>query len=294
MGHILLPVFNGISQGMVLFLVASGLTLVFGVMGVLNFAHGAFFALGGYLTYQLAAGNQHSALVLFGLILLGAVIVGVLGLVAEVLVFRRLYQVSEINSLLGTYALLLMMQGLIRERWGVNPVSQPQSAVLNKVVNVLGVGVPIYDIVLAVIGFAIAAGLWYIVQRTEYGRVLRATSRDRVMSRALGINVPLVFTVTFVAGAFLAGIGGGLVAPLISVSPDLAVSFIIQAFIVVIIGGLGSIPGAFAAALLLGLLNAFMVSYAPALADFSLYMAMAVFLLARPAGLFGSGRTLSL
>lgn len=283
-----MPLLDGLSQGVLLFLVASGLTLIYGVMRVLNFAHGGFFMLGAFLTFTLAGGHVQPAWLLLLVIAAAGVLTAGAGLLTEVALFRRLYPLNELNSLLGTFALLLILEGVGRAIWGVNSHSQPQAPEFLHLFH-LGpdVPVPAYDLVLLVVGLVCLGSLQWLVNRTEFGRLVRAVAADRQMAGLLGINVTAVFTVMFALGILLAGLGGALVAPLIGLTPDIAVAFIIQAFAVVIIGGFGSISGAFLAALLLGLLNAYLVTFLPAIADFSLYLGMALVLLIRPQGLLG-------
>ncbi|GIW06095.1 MAG: hypothetical protein KatS3mg060_0900 [Dehalococcoidia bacterium] len=294
MQGIVLPAVNGLAQGMLLFLAASGLSLVFGVMGILNFAHGAYFMFGAYLTYTLAGGQQLPAWQLIAVIVLAGLLTALIGMATEVLIFRRMYQLDEINTLLATYALLLVGSGLARQIWGVQPVSQPQSEAFFSTFAIAGVTVPIYDLVLLAAGLLFAVGLWWLLYRTDFGRTVRAVAYDRWMASALGIDVNRVFTLMFGVGIFLAGVGGGLYAPLVSANPDLAFTFIIQAFAVVIIGGIGNLPGTFGASVLVGLLGSFLIVYAPGLSAFSLYIIMVAVLLFRPGGLFGARRTLSL
>lgn len=288
MQRVLLPLIDGLAGGVLLFLASSGLTLIYGVMRVLNFSHGGFFMLGAFITYSLTGGgHQVPALVLVALMLAAGVLTAASGAVAEVVLFRRLYGESDLTSLLGTFALLLTLQGLGRQVWGINGLSQPQSNGFLTRITVRGLDIPVYDLFLLGIGVITVVGLEYLVLRTEFGRMVRATAADRTMAALTGIDVRRVFLTMFCLGIFLAGLGGGLISPLIGLTPDLAVDFIIQAFAVVIIGGLGSIRGAFVAALLLGLLNAYLVTFVPQTAEFSVYFGLIVVLLVRPQGLFG-------
>ena len=283
----LLLVASGLAQGMVLFLAASGLTLVFGVMGVLNFAHGGFFALGAFIVYSLTAGESLPAWQYLLLSIAGAGIVGLIGMAFEVIVFRRIYHLPHLDALLATFAVLLVITGGITQIWGVSSYGQPMPAEFRSALRFGSTIVPIYDIALLVIGGLVAVGLWFLLERTGFGRSVRAISADRQMSASLGIDVNIVFTVMLGLGLALAGLGGALVAPLVQIDAGLAAVFVIQSFAVVIVGGLGSVAGALVAALALGLLNSFMVSIDPALAGFSLYIGMTAVLLVRPQGIFG-------
>ena len=283
-----LPILNGISQGVLLFLVASGLSLVFGVMGLLNFAHGGFFALGAFATYSLTQGASLPAWQFLLLVVAGAVVVGLVGIAAEVLVFRRIYHLAPIDALFATYAVLLTLQGAMTQIWGVNPLGVARSPEFRGAVRIGGADVPTYDFALIAIGAVVVVALWWLLERSAFGRVVRATAADRVMSACLGINVRFVFAAMFGLGTFLAALGGGLVSQLVQVDAGLAATFVIQSFAVVIVGGLGSIFGALTASLLLGLLDSILVSIDPTYSGFSLYLGMTLMLLARPSGLFGT------
>lgn len=286
---LVLPIFNGISQGVLLFLVASGLSLIFGVMGLLNFAHGGFFALGAFVTYTLTAGASLPAWQFLLVVAAGSAGVGVLGIIAEIVVFRRIYHLAPIDALLATYAVLLTIQGGITQIWGVNPLGVARSPEFRGAIQVAGADVPAYDFALIGLGIIVVVGLWWLLERSPFGRVVRATAADRVMSACLGVNVKKVFAAMFGLGSFLAALGGGLVSQLVQIDSGLAATFVIQSFAVVIVGGLGSITGALVAALLLGLLDSLVVSIQPTYSGFSLYLGMTLILLAKPSGLFGKG-----
>ncbi len=285
---LVLPIFNGISQGVLLFLVASGLSLIFGVMGLMNFAHGGLFALGAFVTYSLTAGASLPAWQFLLLVIAGAVAVGGLGIAAEVLVFRRIYHLAPIDALFATYAVLLTIQGAITQIWGVNPLGVARSPEFRGAIKVAGSDVPTYDFLLIAVGAVVVIGLWWLLERSSFGRTVRATAADRLMSACLGINVRLVFAAMFGLGSFLAAIGGGLISQLVQIDAGLAATFVIQSFAVVIVGGLGRIFGALIAALLLGLLDSLVVSIDPTFSGFSLYVGMALILLAKPSGLLGA------
>lgn len=279
---------TGLSDGMLLFLVASGLTLILGVMRVVNFAHGGFFVLGAYLSYEFLRGQSRPVWVFVLLVIVAALVTAVAGVASERLLFRRLYGLPVETSLLGTYALLLILSGAVQLVWGQNPRSQSEPAALVTSFRLAGATIPRYDILVIVLGLLTAVGLQLLIKRTEWGSQLTAVAEDRFMAGLLGVNVNRVFALTFGLGIALAGLGGGLAGPTLSLVPDVALTFIIQAFAVVIIGGFGSIAGSFVAALALGLVHSFLVIQAPWLADFSLYLVMALVLVARPRGLLGS------
>ncbi len=279
---------TGLTDGMLIFLVASGLTLILGVMRVVNFSHGGFFMLGAYLGYEFMRGQAVPTWLFVLLIIAASAVTALVGLVAERLLFRRLYQLPEITSLLGTYALLLILEGAAQLIWGQDPHTQPEPTGLVRAFTLAGAQIPSYDILVVVVGVVTVVGLQVLIKRTEFGRQLTATAEDRFMAGLLGINVNRVFAATFALGIFLAGLGGTLAGPTLSMVPDIAVTFILQAFAVVIVGGFGSIVGSLIAALALGLLHSYLATDVPALADFSLYLLMAAVLVVRPQGLLGS------
>ena len=288
MSGFLLPLVNGLAQGSLLFITAAGLTLVFGVMHVVNFAHGHFMMLAGYLMFSgVGALSSVGPWGLLALVVAAGIAVAALGAVTEVSLIRRLYGAGEMYMVLGTYGVLLVMQGVIEKVWGLNPVSVSIPDPLRGGVAVGGVILPVYSIVLILAGVIIAAGLITILQRTGIGRTIRAAAADRDMTQALGVNVPLLYTAVFAVGALLAGIAGALAAPPIALHVDLGVNFVIQAFAVVVVGGLGSVHGALIGAMLLGVMDSYLGFYFPILVGVSFYVVMATVLVVRPQGLFG-------
>jgi branched-chain amino acid transport system permease protein len=283
---------NGLAVAAQLFLISTGLTLVYGVMRVVNFAHGGFFMLGAYVTFTightLVTGNHTFSVPAFLLSLIVAgVAVSVGGVFSEIALFRRLYEMPELNSLLGTFALLLVIEGFAYIVWGAPSVSLPQPDTFSNLLLIGPVPVPAYDAFVVGIGLTMLVALEWLVQRTGFGMMVKAVAADRTMAALLGVNIRRVFLVMFVIGIFLAGIAGGIAAPGVSIGPDLAASYIIQAFAVVIVGGLGSISGAFLASVLLGVINSVLVAVGSPLAEFSLYLVMVCVLIVRPAGLLG-------
>lgn len=285
---LMIPVTSGLIDGLLLFLVASGLTLIFGVLRILNFAHGGFFMLGAYIGYTLAEGRTLSTLAFIALLLTAALAVGLIGLACERLIFRRLYGAPETEALLGTFALLLMLQGGAQIVWGVNPLSEAPPVSLSGAFFWGQVAIPQYSLLLAGLTLVVLFGLETALRVTRLGTHIRAVAQDRRMAEILGIDGRRVSLATVVTGAVLAGLGGALAAPTLSLLPSLAGDFIIQAFAVVIIGGLGSIYGALVAALLAGILNSLAVAYAPGFAGYTLYVLMVLVLVLRPQGLFGA------
>lgn len=278
----------GVAQGVPIFIVASGLTLIYGVLHVLNFAHGAFFLIGAFIVTSTLQTNT------IGSFLLSMLIAGIgvmaIGVVSEVVVFRRLYEAGSTVSFLGAFALFLALGGVAILIWGTNPrtVAYPQE--LNGSFDFLGARIGQYDAAMVVVGIIIAVGLWLLLTKTSLGARVRAISQDRTMALALGIRVGRVSTMVFAIGAFLAGIAGALITPVSSIDEGLALSsdYMIPAFIVIIVGGLGSVSGALIAAIGLGIIESILFRVAPELSGFSYYLVVAVFLMFRPQGLFGS------
>jgi branched-chain amino acid transport system permease protein len=290
MDEVFSTIVAGVAQGFPLFLAASGLSLIFGVMGTLNFAHGAFFMIGSYMLVTLLGGDPTSVATFLLAALAAGAVVAAIGAGSEVTVFRRMYGKDHVITLLASYALLLMLEGATREVWGTRPRTQEGPGWLAGSVEVLGARVAKYDLGLIVVGALVAIGLAYLLQRTRLGREMRAVAQDRTMALALGIRARRVAVAVFALGGALAGIAGALTAPLVTIDSNLAVAFVLQSFAVVIIGGLGSVRGALLAALLVGLVNSALVSWASSIAGFSLYIAVAAVLLIRPQGLFSTTR----
>lgn len=288
LGQIFASIVSGIASGMPLFIVASGLTLIYGVMRVLNFAHGAFFMIGAFVFYTVLGGVTGSVGLLIVGLLAAAVAVGGIGAISEVAVFRRLYARDHTTTLLASYALLLTLDGLAQQIWGVSPRSQAQLPELAGSVKIFGVRLATYDLVLIAVGVVIAVGLTLLLKRTQFGQRTRAVAHDQTMARALGLHARRIQLLVFALGAALAGLAGGLISPLLSIDPGLAPSFVVQSFAIVIVGGLGSIEGALIAALLIGLLDSFAINFFPGFAGFSLYLSVALVLLLRPRGILGA------
>lgn len=285
-------VVDGLIYGGWLFIVSVGLTLVFGVLNILNIAHGSLYAIGAYSAATLVGVYMGSGGEVFpwgtylALILAAVLVALIVGPALERGLLRFFYGRDEVLNVLVTYAVFLILEDVMKLIWGVNPyfVYEPYTLLGDVEIGPLFyVG---YDF--AVIGAAIVVGLsvWLVLNRTQTGKIVRAVIHDPEMSRTMGVNVPRIYLGAFVAGAFLAALGGALTAPMISVTPGLGVNVIIVAFAVVIIGGLGSIPGAAIGAALVGLSRAASVHLLPEAELFIIYLVMAVVLVFRPEGLF--------
>lgn len=272
---------NGLVLGFIYVLIAVGLSITFGLLGIINFAHGAFFALGAYAAYQLFQ--------MFGwpAVVAAPLLIGLLGMVVEVVLVRRLYGKEPLLSLIVTFALALLIEALIRFFWGSDgkPFSPPP--VFAGVVEYGPVLMTKYRVAVLLLTALTLAGLWGFLSYTPYGRILRAGSRDPEMVEMLGINFPRVRTAVFGLGCALASIAGVLAGPLWTVSPSMAANAIMPAFVVVAIGGLGSFKGAVVAGLAVGVVMSLTIQFQADAAAASMYAFMFLVMLLRPRGLFG-------
>lgn len=283
---------DGVMYAAWLFLVAVGLTLIYGVMKILNMAHGSLYTIGAYtaitlVTQWLAGGSE--PLFSYVLLIVAAVITGVvLGTIIEYGLLRHFYREEPVVLLLMTYAVFLILEDAVKLIWGVEPyvAYEPYGLLGNFTIGTLSY--PNYSFV--IVGAAILSGvaLALFLKFTRYGKLLRAVIHDQEVSKAIGINVQRYFLYTFIVGAMLAALGGALTAPTISVAPGMGVDVIVLAFAVVVIGGLGSLPGAALGALIVGLVRSFAVHYWPEVELFSIYAVMAIVLAVRPKGLFAA------
>ena len=278
---------GGLTTAMFLFLIASGLSLVFGVMRVINFAHGSFYMLGAYLAWQAMQWLHPVAGGFWLATLFAASGVAVLGAVVERLFFRSLYGREELYQLLFTYALVLILGDAAKFIWGTGQLSVSSPPVLAGSVQIFGTTQPLYNLFVIAVGPAIAFGGWLALNRTGAGRLVRAASYDREMLAALGADVGSIYTGMFIISSFLAGLSGALITPIQSIVPGMDVLIIVQAFIVVVIGGMGSIWGTFWGSVIYGQVLAFGILIFPSFSLFSVFALMAVILIVRPWGLFG-------
>ncbi|MGE5502839.1 MAG: branched-chain amino acid ABC transporter permease [Actinomycetota bacterium] len=279
----LIQVLNGVQYGLLLFLVASGLTLIFGIMGIINLAHGSFYMLGAYLAYWLAAktGSLPAA------VLLSLPIAAAVGYAIEAVLVRTLYRRDHLDQVLLTYGLILIFNEAQKVLWGndVHGVAVPQ-ALAWSIQLTDRLAYPAYRLALSGVCAALAVAMWFVIARTRFGMWVRAGASNREMVSALGIDVKLLFGVVFAVGAAIAGLAGALSAPVNSVYPGMGESVLIICFVVVVIGGVGSVKGAFLGALLIGLADTFGKVFVPEFASFSVYAVMAAVLLWKPRGLF--------
>jgi branched-chain amino acid transport system permease protein len=282
-------VLGGVFHAAVLLLVAAGLQLVFGVQKIVNLACGSFYALGAYFgvtaaTY--AAGWGLSPWLLLPCLILSGLALAFIGPPIERML-RSVYGRDESFQLLLTFAIVLMFQDVFRFFWGSNPRSLDSTYLIYGTLRSGDFSVPVYNLLVIAAAVAIAGGLGAFLQRTNYGRILRATAENRAMAEALGVDVRQVYTVVFTLGAVLGTTAGALVVPTAAASLDMGIEFVIEAFAVVVIGGLGSMRGALAGALIVGLMRALSIVIYPEFEVLSIYMIVIAVLLFRPAGLFG-------
>jgi len=278
---------SGLTAAMFLFLIASGLSLIFGVLRVLNFAHGSFYMLGAYSAYQLVQWLGPGP-GMFWVAAVGAAIgIALLGGIVERVLFQYLYGKEELYQLLFTYALVLILGDVAKILWGTQQKSLSRPAGFTGSVNVLGATIPSYNLFILVLGPAIALAFWFVLQRTRIGRFIRAAALDRETLGALGVNVEALYTGVFMLASFLGGLGGALIAPMRAVVPGMDTDVIVDAFVVVVIGGLGSFWGTFLGALIYGQVLSFGILFFPRFSIFAIFALMATVLVLRPWGLLG-------
>lgn len=279
----LIQVLNGVQYGFTLFLVASGLTLIFGIMGIINLAHGAFYMVGAYVVWWLFGVTDNLAIA----VLLGLPLMVVFGYLVERLFIAFLYDRDHLYQVLLTYGLILILNDLQKILWGSDFYSVPIPEVLSGGIALGNQDYPIYRLFVILVCLIVAAGMYLVIGRTKLGMMIRAGADNREMSQALGIDTPKVFAVVFSLGAALAAFSGMIDAPLSSVYPGMGDFILIISFVVIVIGGIGSVKGAFIGAMLVGLVDTFGKILVPEFAAMSIYALMALVLLWRPQGLFG-------
>lgn len=287
---LLVQALSGLASASSLFIIASGLTLVFGVTRIVNFAHGSFYMLGAYMAVTIVPWLlqiERSPTLFFVGVLISACVVGVLGVLMEVLLLRRIYKVPELFQLLATFGVVLMVQDAVLHIWGPMDIAGPRAPGLRHGVMILDQRFPAYELFLIAAGPVVLGLLWLLMHKTRFGILLRAATRDRDMVGALGVNQALLFTGTLFLGAFLAGLGGALQIPRVAASAQMDLAIITEAFVVTVIGGMGSIGGAFLAALLIGQLQAFGVLIFPKITLVLVFLLMALVLVVKPWGLLG-------
>ncbi|MGX1141824.1 branched-chain amino acid transport system permease protein [Bradyrhizobium ottawaense] len=277
---------TGLASAASLFLVASGLSIIFGVTRIVNFAHGAFYMIGAYIAFTLTE-RLSGAFGFWGSIVLAAIAVAMIGVLVEMVLLRRIYHAPELFQLLATFGLTLMVEDLVVLIWGPDDLVGRRAPGFKGAIDFFGQNIPSYDLFLIVLGPVVLGILWLLFQRTRWGVLVRAATQDRDMVAALGVNQKWLFTSVFAVGVFLAALGGALQIPRDAVHHAMDLRIIVEVFVVVVIGGLGSIVGAFVAAVLVSELNAFGILIFPKISIILVFLVMAVVLIVRPWGLFG-------
>ena len=291
---------NGLQFGILLFLIAAGLTLVFGVMGFINLAHGVQYMIGAYLTFMFFQWTTN----FFVALMLGLIVALAIGLACEILIFRHLYARDHLDQVLATFGIILFVNEAVKVIWGPSSLILPPPDILSWSFEIIeGLQYPVYRLAVIVVGIAVAVGLYFAVFRTRVGMLIRAGAIHPEMVSALGVDIKRLFMIVFGFGAMLAGFAGAIAAPMFSLEPNMGDDLLITVFVVIIIGGIGSIRGAFIAAVLVGLLDTlgravatdllklvFDASAAnqigPALSSMLIYILMAAILFFKPEGLF--------
>src|SRR5919197_4087086 len=290
----IIVVLNGLLFASYLFLVSAGLTFIYGVMRILNVAHGSLYGLGAYMAAWLVlrlwpggSGALPPAWSYLVLLLAGLFIGVTVGPFLERLFIRRVADRGEVIPLILTFALFLILEDVMKLVWGVNSYLADLPYSMLGSISLGGVSYPRYQLLLPLVALLAAALMWFIINRTRFGKLVIAVIADREVSGALGINVPRIYLFAFTLGAILAAVGGAFIAPMGSVVPGVSIEVIVLAFAVTTIGGLGGVPGAAIGAVLVGLLRALAVQYRPELDLFVIYALMTLILLVKPRGLFG-------
>ena len=295
---VLIQLVNGLAGASSLFLVAAGLSLIFGVTRIVNFAHGSLYMLGAYIAYT-AIGRFGGTIAGYWLaVLVAALAVAAIGALIEVLLLRRIYRAPELLQLIATFGVVLIVADVTLALWGPEDLLGPRAAGFGGAIEIAGRVLPQYDALLIVVGPAVLLALWWLIERTRWGTLVRAATENRVLAQALGVNAVWLFTSVFALGAFLAGLAGALQLPRESANLGMDLSVIAEAFVVTVVGGLGSIPGAFVAALLIGLVKALCIGLGqvtigglvfafPKLTLVAEFVVMAIVLALRPYGLLG-------
>ena len=285
---------DGLQFSSYLFIVSAGLTIIFGVMKILNVAHGSFYAWGAYTAAFFIGKFSDIGLpdaLGFLIIVAAAIVVGViLGFIIEQGILKHMYERDEVLIVLATFGLFLVLEDIILIAFGTDPYFAYQPMALLDSVELGGITRDVYGMTLIGVAAVVAVGCWWLLNRTKWGTLLKAVIFDREMGISMGINVPLVYTLTFIGGAILGGLGGAYIAPTISVAPGLGTEVIVLSFAVVVVGGMGSIAGAAIGSLIIGLLRAIAVHELPQVELFVVFAVMAVVLVFRPEGLFAPAK----
>ena len=281
--NFLIQLLNSVQYGLLLFMLAAGLTLIFGIMGVVNLAHGSFYMLGAYTAWSLSSLSGSLTVAILG----GAALSVLFGLALEWLLFRHFYQRDHLDQVLLTFGLIYIFEELRSILWGddVHGVAIPE-LLLGSIALTDNLSYPVYRLFISAVCIALAAGLYLLISKTRLGMKIRAGAFNRDMAEALGVNIKLIHSVVFGLGVALATVAGMIAAPISSVYPNMGSQVLIMCFVVVVIGGIGSVRGALIAALLVGLVDTFGKVLLPQVAGMLVYILMAAVLLWKPEGLF--------
>ena len=285
---------DGLQFSSYLFIVSAGLTIIFGVMKILNVAHGSFYAWGAYTAAFFIGKFSDMGLpdaLGFLIIVAAAIVVGIiLGFIIEQGILKHMYERDEVLIVLATFGLFLVLEDIILIAFGTDPYFAYQPMALLDSVELGGITRDVYGMTLIGVAAIVAVGCWWLLNKTKWGTLLKAVIFDREMGISMGINVPLVYTLTFIGGAILGGLGGAYIAPTISVAPGLGTEVIVLSFAVVVVGGMGSIAGAAIGSLIIGILRAIAVHELPQIELFVVFAVMAIVLVFRPEGLFAPAK----
>ncbi len=294
---VITQILNGLASASSLFIIASGLTIVFGVTRIVNFAHGSLYMLGAYFAVSLMPRlyEVSRSFPIFVLsLLLAAIATGLIGVLIEIVLLRRVYKSPELLQLLVTFGLVLVVEDAVIRIWGPLEILGPRAPGLRGALEIAGAQVPTYDLFLIAMGPLVFATVWLVLNRTRFGVLVRAATQDREMVAALGVNQSILFTGALFMGAALAGFGGALQMPRAAATPTMDIAVLTDAFVVTVIGGMGSVPGAALAAFIIGQLNAFGIVIFPKSTLVLVFLLMAAVLIVRPYGLLGRAEPLSL
>ncbi|PLR81239.1 branched-chain amino acid ABC transporter permease [Bacillus sp. V33-4] len=284
MGTLFLQIMNALSYGFLLFFITSGITIVFGILGVLNLAHGSLYILGSYIGYSLI---MKAGLPFWVALVAVPIIIAVIGLIVEIVLLRPTYKLGHLSQVLLTFGLAYILHDIFAIMWGKNILAVNPPEALSHSVEIIGYSIPAYRLALIAIGCVLGISLWYIQEKTKWGAVIRAGLTDKEMTGGLGININLVFTSVFFFGSLLAGLGGVLGSPVLGVYPGMEFQILIISLVVLVVGGLGSVTGTFFASLLVGFVETFSRYLVPELSLIITFALMAVVLVIRPQGLIG-------
>ncbi len=293
MSHLLAALVSGVAEGVPFFLAAAGLSLIFGVMGILNFAQGGLFMLGAFVLRTLLGGQQSGFFVFILAIIAAGVAMAVLGAIFERTLFVHTYKAGP-HALIGilvSFGLLLAITGFVPLVWGQSALAQTPPAILGGRINFLGAVMTQYTFFLLVCGAVIVLGMWLLLDKSRFGKTIVAVATDRQMASALGIRSANVSIAVFALAGGLAGVGGALISPMASIDVTVGQSYLLYAFVAMTIGGLGSIPGTFIGAMIIGIVDSLFVNYFPSMQPFAAYLAAIVVLIIRPRGIFPGAAT---